>query len=94
MTTWAIDPQVLPPRCDCLRHEYRMMFSSPAPSTHCLIAVEMSVTKDGIKFSTTGDIGNASVICRQNTAIDKVGKLLGRGGEDLELCAVSWLDGL
>ncbi|KAL6785327.1 PCN1A [Auxenochlorella protothecoides x Auxenochlorella symbiontica] len=33
--------------------------------------VEMSVTKDGIKFSTTGDIGNASVICRQNTAIDK-----------------------
>lgn len=34
--------------------------------------VEMSVTKDGIKFSTSGDIGSASVICRQNNAADRV----------------------
>lgn len=34
--------------------------------------VEMSVTKDGIRFATVGDIGNASVICRQNTAVDRV----------------------
>ena len=33
--------------------------------------VEISVTKDGVKFATTGDIGAANVICRQNTSVDK-----------------------
>ena len=33
--------------------------------------VEISVTKDGVKFSTTGDIGAANIICRQNTPVDK-----------------------
>lgn len=33
--------------------------------------VEISVTKDGVKFATSGDIGSANVICRQNTAVDK-----------------------
>jgi proliferating cell nuclear antigen len=33
--------------------------------------VEMSVTKDGVKFATSGDIGAASVICRQGAAADK-----------------------
>jgi len=32
--------------------------------------VEISVTKDGIKFATTGDIGSASVICRQNSTAE------------------------
>lgn len=30
--------------------------------------VEISVTKDGVKFSTTGDIGSASVICKPTTS--------------------------
>jgi proliferating cell nuclear antigen len=33
--------------------------------------VEISVTKDGIKFSTVGDIGAANVICRQNSTADR-----------------------
>ena len=33
--------------------------------------VVISVTKDGIKFSTSGDIGSANVTCRQNTSVDK-----------------------
>ncbi len=31
----------------------------------------VSVTKDGVKFSTNGDIGSANITCRQNTAVDK-----------------------
>eukprot|EP00899_Mesostigma_viride_P007736 jgi/Mesvir1/16964/Mv15812-RA.1 len=34
-------------------------------------AVVISVNKDGVKFSTTGDIGNANITCRQNTSVDK-----------------------
>lgn len=33
--------------------------------------VEISVTKDGVKFATSGDIGAANVICRQNASVDK-----------------------
>jgi hypothetical protein len=33
--------------------------------------VVVSVTKDGVKFSTTGDIGSANITCRQNTSMDK-----------------------
>ncbi|OVA20842.1 Proliferating cell nuclear antigen [Macleaya cordata] len=33
--------------------------------------VVISVTKEGIKFSTKGDIGTANVVCRQNTTVDK-----------------------
>ena len=36
------------------------------------LAVIISVTKEGVKFSTGGDIGNANIVCRQNTAVDKV----------------------
>lgn len=37
-------------------------------------AVSISVTKDGIRFSTTGDIGSANVTIRQNNGVDvKVG---------------------
>ena len=32
--------------------------------------VEIAVTKDGVKFSTGGDVGSASVVCRQNAAAD------------------------
>ncbi|KAL0369756.1 UNVERIFIED_CONTAM: Proliferating cell nuclear antigen [Sesamum angustifolium] len=33
--------------------------------------VVISVTKEGVKFSTRGDIGTANVVCRQNTTVDK-----------------------
>lgn len=39
-----------------------------APS--CL-QVNISVTKDGVKFSTSGDIGSANITVRQNNAVDK-----------------------
>jgi proliferating cell nuclear antigen len=36
------------------------------------IAVIISVTKEGVKFSTAGDIGTANIVCRQNKTVDKV----------------------
>ncbi|KAL8257507.1 hypothetical protein R6Q59_029548 [Mikania micrantha] len=33
--------------------------------------VVISVTKEGVKFSTKGDIGTANIVCRQNTSVDK-----------------------
>mmetsp|Transcript_21779 Transcript_21779/g.60538 ORF Transcript_21779/g.60538 Transcript_21779/m.60538 type:complete len:263 (-) Transcript_21779:79-867(-) len=33
--------------------------------------VNISVTKEGVKFSTQGDIGSANISCRQNTSVDK-----------------------
>lgn len=33
--------------------------------------VEISVTKEGVRFATSGDIGAANVICRQNITADK-----------------------
>merc|ERR1712194_431272 len=33
--------------------------------------VVISVAKDGVKFSTSGDIGNANITCRQNTSVEK-----------------------
>ncbi|XBH65456.1 hypothetical protein VPH35_119047 [Triticum aestivum] len=33
--------------------------------------VIISVTKEGVKFSTAGDIGTANIVCRQNTTVDK-----------------------
>ncbi|KAL1332630.1 hypothetical protein HN51_061409 [Arachis hypogaea] len=33
--------------------------------------VVISVTKEGVKFSTRGDIGSANIVCRQNTDVDK-----------------------
>lgn len=35
--------------------------------------MEISVTKDAVKFGTTGDIGSANILCRQNNTVDKVG---------------------
>lgn len=37
-----------------------------------VLAVVISVTKEGVKFSTRGDIGTANIVCRQNTTVDKV----------------------
>ncbi|CAL9104338.1 hypothetical protein MUK42_10520 [Musa troglodytarum] len=34
-------------------------------------SVVISVTKEGVKFSTKGDIGSANIVCRQNTTVDK-----------------------
>ena len=39
-----------------------------------LPAVMITVTKDGVKFSTSGDIGSANITCRQNASADKVRK--------------------
>ena len=36
------------------------------------VAVIISVTKEGVKFSTAGDIGTANIVCRQNKTVDKV----------------------
>jgi len=33
--------------------------------------VSISVTKDGVKFSTAGDIGDANIMCRQNATDEK-----------------------
>lgn len=41
-----------------------------------MLAVVISVTKEGVKFSTRGDIGTANIVCRQNTSVDKVSFLL------------------
>lgn len=30
------------------------------------------MTKEGVKFSTAGDIGTANIVCRQNKTVDKV----------------------
>ena len=38
----------------------------------CCLAVVISVTKEGVKFSTRGDIGTANIVCRHNTSVDKV----------------------
>lgn len=38
------------------------------------LPVIISVTKEGVKFSTGGDIGNANIVCRQNTSVDKVNR--------------------
>lgn len=37
--------------------------------------MELSVTKEGVKFSTSGDIGSANVICRQSSHVDKKARL-------------------
>lgn len=39
---------------------------------NCVVVVVISVTKEGVKFSTRGDIGTANIVCRQNTSVDKV----------------------
>lgn len=37
-------------------------------------AVTLSATKDGVKFTTSGDVGTANVTVRQNASADKVGQ--------------------
>ncbi|PNX85517.1 proliferating cell nuclear antigen large form protein [Trifolium pratense] len=32
--------------------------------------VVISITREGVKFSTKGDIGSANIVCRQNTTVD------------------------
>lgn len=49
--------------------------SAPLPGR----AVQISATKDGVKFSTSGDVGTANITVRQNNTADKVGRLRGGG---------------
>jgi hypothetical protein len=61
------------PTCCCT-----LVLFAPAPApAHPLPSVIVSATKDGVKFSTTGDIGTANVTVRQNHTAEKVGALLG-----------------
>ena len=46
--------------CCCLRRCFPCLLLPPA--------VELCVTKDGIKFAAAGDIGSATVVCRQNSS--------------------------
>lgn len=48
----------------------------PAPPR---AAVEIGVSKDGVKFSASGDIGSANIMCRQNTHADKDVRTGGQG---------------
>ena len=34
--------------------------------------VKISATKEGVKFSVAGDMGNGSIICKQNASVDEV----------------------
>lgn len=38
----------------------------------CVCAVSITATKDGVKFSTSGDVGTANITVRQNNTADKV----------------------
>lgn len=55
-----------------------IIIAIPIPLVWCsfssLFLVVISVTKEGVKFSTKGDIGSANIVCRQNTTVDKVSK--------------------
>jgi hypothetical protein len=44
-------------------------------------AVVISATKDGVKFSTSGDIGTANITVRQNTTADKVSRRQGTSSD-------------
>ncbi|PWA43873.1 typical proliferating cell nuclear antigen [Artemisia annua] len=46
----------------------------------------ISVTKEGVKFSTRGDIGTANVVCRQNTTVDKISGNCSAVKESYVLC--------
>ena len=41
---------------------------------HCYYfsCIVISMTKEGVKFSSKGDIGSANIVCRQNSSFDKV----------------------
>ena len=43
-------------------------------SSYCdfIVAVTISITKEGVKFSVSGAIGNANIICRHNISVVKV----------------------
>lgn len=47
----------------------------PLPPYVPQLAVQISATKDGVKFSTSGDVGTANITVRQNNTADKVSKL-------------------
>ena len=36
------------------------------------VEVVILITKEGVKFSTKGDIGTTNIVCKQNTSMDKV----------------------
>ena len=36
------------------------------------VSVLISVSKEGVQFSTRGDMGTANIVCRRNTTVDKV----------------------
>lgn len=51
------------------RFDTACFLSVTSPSSN---AVVIGVTKEGISFSTGGDIGKANVVCRQSSSVEKV----------------------
>ena len=39
---------------------------------YSVIAVIITVTKEGVKFATVGEVGTANIVCRQNKTFHKV----------------------
>lgn len=65
----------------CCMAAFAWLVASPATSPLMplmlqLCAVVISATKDGVKFSTSGDVGTANITVRQNTSADKVRRQL------------------
>lgn len=49
----------------------------------CVHSVIVTATKDGVKFTTSGDVGTANITVRQNATADKVG-VVGASGDVLQ----------
>ncbi|KAK8619810.1 hypothetical protein V6N13_066314 [Hibiscus sabdariffa] len=49
--------------------EYQSIVRMPSAEFARIFVI--SVTKEGVKFSTRGDIGTANIVLRQNTSVDK-----------------------
>lgn len=80
-------------------HPSRCMPIAPLFCCLLFLAVEISVTKDAVKFSTSGDIGSANVMCRHvawrstaaaaAAAVQAAWRWLAGGGGSLAAAAVS-----
>lgn len=49
-----------------------MTLAHVCPLRMFVCAVSITATKDGVKFSTSGDVGTANITVRQNNTADKV----------------------
>ncbi|KAG6627393.1 hypothetical protein CIPAW_15G124600 [Carya illinoinensis] len=51
--------------------------------------VVISVSKEGVKFSTRSDIGTANIVCKQNTTVDKPEEAshINGGASHIDICS-------